>query len=237
MYVEEGPQALMAEVRGVTYYFCSDTCLQTFVAPAKELEVLKRRTVLSFVLGVPGLLITWVFTSPLPLPNNIVLFALATPVQFISGWMFYRGTWHAIKARAANMDTLIAVGTSAAWAYSAAVTFAPGVFPEGTYFEASSLIIGFILLGKLLEHTMRGRASDAVRKLLTLQPPTARVLRDGREVDVPVEEVQVGELIRVRPGEKIPTDGVIVEGATAVDEKMLTGESMPVEKRAGDEVF
>ncbi len=135
------------------------------------------------------------------------------------------------------MDTLIAVGTSAAWAYSTVVTFTPGVFPEGTYFETSSLIIGFILLGKLLEHTMRGRASDAVRKLLKLQPATARVLRENEEVEVPVEDVQVGDLIRVRPGEKIPTDGVIVEGAAAIDEKMLTGESMPVEKRAGDEVF
>ena len=236
MYVEERPEAMKAALRGATYYFCSDTCMQTFVAPAKELKALKRKTALSFALGVPALILTWAFTS-WPIPYNLVLFALSSPVQFVAGWMFYRGTWHAIKAGAANMDVLIAIGTSAAWAYSAVVTFVPGLFPEGTYFEVSSLIIGFILLGKLLEHTMRGRASDAVRKLLKLQPATALVLRDGKEVEVPVEEVQVGDFIRVKPGEKIPTDGVIVEGETAVDEKMLTGESVPVEKKVGDEVF
>lgn len=237
MHVEENQQALKATSRGTTYYFCSDTCLQTFVAPAREIKALKNRTVLSFVLGIPILFLTWVFILPPPVPHNLILFALSTPVQFIAGWMFYRGTWHSIRARAANMDTLIAVGTTAAWAYSTAVTFAPGVFPEGTYFDVSSLIIGFILLGKLLEHAMRGRASDAIRKLLNLQPTRARVLRDGQEIEIPVEEIQVGDLIRVRPGEKIPTDALIVEGHGSIDEKMLTGESIPVEKNVGDEVF
>ncbi len=235
MYVEEKRDALKAQQRGTTYYFCSDSCLQTFVAPAKELKLLKRMTLLSFVLGVPTLLLTWVFT--LPNFHNLVLFVLATPVQFVAGWMFFKGTWHALRARAANMDTLIAIGTTAAWFYSTVVTFAPGVFPEGTYFEVSSLIIGFILLGKVLEHTMRGRASDAVRKLLDLQPKKARVVREGTEIEIPVEEVQVGDLMRVKPGERIPTDGMIVDGHTTIDEKMLTGESIPVERKAGDEVF
>ena len=237
MFVEENGQALRATVRGREYYFCSDTCLQTFVAPEREVIRLRRATVLSFALGVPALVFTWLFAFPGPIPNNLVLFGLATPVQFIAGWRFYKGTYHAIRARSANMDTLIVLGTSAAWLYSTVVTFATGIFPEGTYFEASALIIGFILLGKLLEHTMRARASDSVRKLLDLQPATARVLREGKEVEVPVEQVQVGDLLVIRPGEKIPADGTVVDGHTSVDEKMITGESMPVEKGKGDVVI
>ncbi|MDG6913203.1 MAG: heavy metal translocating P-type ATPase [Nitrososphaerota archaeon] len=237
MMVEENEHALRATVRGREYFFCSDTCLTTFVAPEREVKSLERATILGFALGVPALVFTWLFTFPGPIPNDLALFALATPVQFIAGWRFYKGTWHAIRARSANMDTLIAVGTSAAWLYSTIVTFAPGIFPSGLYFDASSLIIAFILLGKLLEHVVRGKASDSVRKLLGLQPTTALVLKDGREVELPVEEVQVGDIIVVRPGEKIPTDGVVVEGRSSVDEKMITGESMPVEKSTGDEVI
>jgi len=237
MYVEETPEALRTVQRGTTFYFCCNTCLQTFVAPAKELKFISRMTVLSFALGIPILLLTWVVALPGWVPQKLLLFALATPVQFVAGWMFYRGTWHAIRARAANMDALIATGTTAAWAYSTAVIFAPGTFPEGIYFDASSLIIGFILLGKLLEHTMRERASDAVRKLLDLSPKKATVVRGGKEMEVAVEEVIPGDLVRVRPGERIPTDGVIVEGQGSVDEKMLTGESMPVDKKTGGEVY
>ena len=237
MMVEENEHALRATVRGREYFFCSDTCLQTFVAPEREVKSLERATILGFALGAPTLVFTWLFAFPGPVPNDLVLFALATPVQFIAGWRFYKGTWQAVRARSANMDTLIAVGTSAAWLYSTVVTFAPGIFPSGLYFDASSLIIAFILLGKLLEHVVRGKASDSVRKLLGLQPTTALVLRDGREVELPVEEVQVGDIIVVRPGEKIPTDGVVVEGRSSVDEKMITGESLPVEKSTGDEVI
>lgn len=241
MFVEEGPDALTAEVRGVKYYFCSDTCLQTFVAPAKEIRLLRIRTALSFVLGIPTLLITWLLASTssifVVLPKDLLLFILATPVQFGAGWMFYKGAWHSVKARSANMDTLIAVGTSAAWLYSTIVTFAPRLLPQGTYYDASALIIGFILLGKLLEHTMRGRASDSVRKLLSLKPSTARLVVDGKEIEVGVEELKVNDLFRVRPGEKVATDGVIVDGLSTMDEKMLTGESMPVEKGVGSEVF
>lgn len=237
MLVEENDQALRATVRGREYYFCTDTCLQTFLAPEKEIKSIRRATILSFALGIPALIFTWLFAFPGPIPNNLVLFVLSTPVQFVAGWRFYKDTWHAVRARSANMGTLIAVGTSAAWLYSTVVTFAPGIFPYGLYFEVSALIIAFILLGKLLEHVMRGRASDSVRKLLDLQPATARVLRDGKEIELPVEQVQVGDLIVVRPGEKIPTDGAVVDGHSSVDEKMITGESMPVEKGAGNEVI
>jgi len=116
MYVEETPDALKTIQRGTTFYFCCNTCLQTFVAPAKELKFIRRMTVLSFALGIPILLLTWIVTLSGWVPQNLLQFALATPVQFVAGWMFYRGTWHAIRAKAANMDTLIATGTTAAWA-------------------------------------------------------------------------------------------------------------------------
>ncbi|QQG48822.1 MAG: heavy metal translocating P-type ATPase [archaeon] len=237
MYVEEGPDALSSVQRGSTFYFCSDTCLQTFVAPGEELSLLKKLTILSFALGTPTLLLTWFQFLPLGSLNGLVLLALATPVQFVAGWMFYRGAWHAIRARAANMDTLTAIGTSAAWLYSAIVVLAPGLLPDGTYFDVSALIIGFILLGKVLENTMRGRASESVRRLLDLRPKTATVVSGATEKQVPVEEVVVGDLVRVKPGESIPTDGEIVDGSGSLDEKMLTGESMPVDKRQGEGVF
>lgn len=236
MYVEESPDALSAEVRGRRYYFCSEACLHAFVAPEEEFRKLKRLTVMSFALGLPIMLFMMFPIIPHTIPHDIISFALATPVQFIAGSQFYRGMMHALKARAANMDTLIAVGTSAAWGYSTIVTFFPQYFPPGTYFEVSALIIAFILLGKVLEHRVRLRASDAVRKLLEQKPTTARVIRNGEEVEIPVELVEVGDLMVVRPGEKIPTDGIIEEGTAAIDEKMITGESVPVDKSVGDPV-
>lgn len=237
MFVEERPDSLRASQRGTTFYFCSEVCLQTFVAPAKELRRLQRMTALSFVLGIPTLALTWFARLPTPIPQGIVLLVLATPVQLIAGSGFYRGAWHALRARVANMDSLVAVGTTAAWLYSCLVVLVPGAFPEGTYFDVSTLVIGFILLGKVLEHAMRRRASESVRTLLNLRPSAARVIRGGAEVEVPLEEVQVGDLVRVKPGDRVPTDGVIVEGKGAVDETMLTGESIPVDKKEGDEVF
>ncbi|MEM2910500.1 MAG: heavy metal translocating P-type ATPase [Nitrososphaerota archaeon] len=237
MFVEETEEALKATVRGRTYYFCSETCLKTFLMPEVEVRNLKRMSVLSFALGIPALILTWFLNPSLPIPNSLLLFFLATPVQFVAGWSFYKGMWHAIRAKSANMDTLIAIGTSAAWFYSTLVTFMPSVFPEGLYYEVSALIIAFVLLGRLLEHVVRRKASDAVRKLMELQPTTARVIQDGVETIVPVEKVKVGDLLLVKPGEKIPIDGVVVDGHSAVDEKVITGESIPVEKESGSEVI
>ncbi|MEM1666647.1 MAG: heavy metal translocating P-type ATPase [Nitrososphaerota archaeon] len=237
MFVEETDDALKTTVRGRTYYFCSETCLKTFLMPEVEVRNLKRMTILSFALGIPALMLTWFLSLPLPIPNSLLLFFLATPVQFVAGWSFYKGMWHAIKVKSANMDTLIAIGTSAAWLYSTLVTFIPSVFPEGLYYEVSALIIAFVLLGRLLEHVVRRKASDAVRKLMELQPTTARVLQDGTETTVPVEKVRVGDLLLVKPGEKIPVDGVVVDGHSTVDEKVITGESIPVEKEVGSEVI
>ncbi|MCS7138093.1 MAG: heavy metal translocating P-type ATPase [Candidatus Caldarchaeum sp.] len=236
MYVEESAEALRATVRGREYFFCSESCLSTFVAPEAEFRRLRMLTLMSFALGLPALALMWLPVLPSRL-NDVAMFFLTTPVQFVAGFRFYRGMAHALRARAANMDTLIAVGTTAAWGYSTLVTFLPHSFPHGTYFEVSALIIAFILLGRVLEHRVRLRASDAVRRLMELRPSTARVLRGGAEVEVPVEQVRVGDVMVVRPGEKIPTDGVIVEGHASLDEKMLTGESTPVDKAEGDEVI
>jgi Cu+-exporting ATPase len=237
MFVEEKPESLQVSLRGTTFYFCSSTCLLTFTAPARELARLKWMTVLSFALGIPILALTWFISLPQYVPQGVVLLLLATPVQLIAGGPFYRGAWHAARARVPNMDTLIAIGTTTAWGYSVLVTLLPGAFPRGTYFDVSSLIIGFILLGKLLEYSMRGRASQAVRKLLDQSPKLAVVVNGETETEVPVEEVKVGDLFRVRPGDRIPTDGEVVDGSGTLDEKMLTGESLPVDKKVGDEVF
>ncbi len=162
-------------------------------------------------------------------------FALATPVQFIVGRRFYRGAYHSLMGGGANMDVLVALGTSAAWLHSSVVTLW-GLSGHHVYFEASAVLITLILLGKVLEERAVGRTSEAIKKLMGLQAKTARVLRDGEEREVPVGEVVVDDVVMVRPGEKYPVDGIILEGATSVDESMLTGESVPVAKGEGDSV-
>jgi Cu+-exporting ATPase len=160
---------------------------------------------------------------------------LATPVQFIAGAQFYRGFWHAIKQRMGNMDTLIAIGTSAAYFYSLAATF--WLVQEPVFYEVAAMLITFVIFGKLLEARAKGRTGDAIKKLMGLAAKTARVVRGGVEADIPVEQVVAGDIVVVRPGEKIPVDGVLVDGSSSVDESMLTGESIPVEKHAGDTVI
>ena len=171
---------------------------------------------------------------------RVLLLALATPVQFWAGRRFYRGAWGALQHGQADMNTLVVMGTSAAYLYSAVATLAPGLFAAGradVYFDTSALIITLILLGRLLEARAKGRTDEALKKLAGLQARTARLVRDGEEVDVAVEDVQIGDIVVVRPGEKIPVDGRIVSGESAVDESMITGESMPATRRVGDEVI
>ncbi|MEJ2012774.1 MAG: heavy metal translocating P-type ATPase [Anaerolineales bacterium] len=163
-----------------------------------------------------------------------LMFALATPVQFYVGWQYYDGAFKALRNRSANMDVLIALGSSTAYFYSIPVML--GVIDGHVYFETSSVIITLIVLGKFLEARAKGRTSEAIKKLLNLQAKTARIIREGSEQDVPVEDVRVGDLVIVRPGEKIPVDGIVIEGRSSVDESMLTGESMPVVKSPGDQV-
>ncbi len=163
-----------------------------------------------------------------------IMLALATPVQFYAGAQYYRGFWNALKQRAGNMDTLIAIGTSAAYLYSVVATFwLPG---QPVFYETSALLITFVLFGKMLEARAKSRTGDAVRELAGLAAKSARVMRNGVEVEVPAEHVVAGDLVMVRPGERIPVDGIIIDGASAVDESMLTGESIPVEKGPGDTV-
>ncbi|HHY46493.1 MAG TPA: copper-translocating P-type ATPase [Firmicutes bacterium] len=204
----------------------------------REVKVLRFLFASAAILSLPLVAFMFgdVFGLPVPgfLRNKLFQFALATPVQFIIGYQFYRGSYHALKARSANMDVLIAMGTSAAYFYSVAATF----FIEGdTYYETSSVIITLIILGRLLEATAKGRTSEAIKKLMGLQAKTARVIRDGRELEIPVGDVEIGDLILVRPGEKIPTDGIVKEGHSSVDESMITGESIPVDKGPGDTVI
>src|SRR3990172_1869805 len=231
------------------YYFCSTTCQLTFVRPEQELKRLKRDVAISLAFALPLVAIAmvipiladplgWTFPKEQWYDDLIAYggFLLATPVQFAVGWRFYRGTWDSVRNRMANMDVLIALGTTAAWGYSTIVTFLPGAFPDRlTYFEASAFIIALILLGNYMQELAKGRAGDALRKLMDLQPRTATVVRDGGEARVPVEQVQVDDVLLVRPGERIPVDGVVVEGTSCVDESMLTGESIPAGKGPGGE--
>ena len=167
---------------------------------------------------------------------NWLFLALATPVQFYTGWDYYVGSYHALRNRTANMDVLVAMGSTVAYLYSLVVLFFPAA-GQHVYFETSAVIITLIKLGKLLEARAKGQTGEAIRRLIGLRPKTARVVRDGAEVDVPIENVRVGDRVVVRPGERIPVDGVVVEGHSAVDESMLTGEPLPVDKGTGDEVI
>lgn len=198
--------------------------------------------VIAFLTLAAGVsLITWAPIPQLPwFTWGYWLFILTTPVQFIGGWSFYKGAFKALKGGTTNMDVLISMGTLTAYLFSVVVLFFPGLLPvpkTDVYFEVSAVIIAFVLLGKFMEDYMKASTSAAVRKLMDLRPSIARVIRDGKEVDIPVENVMVGETLVVRPGDKIPTDGVVVAGDSSVDEKLVTGESMPVEKRPGDEVI
>jgi Cu+-exporting ATPase len=166
---------------------------------------------------------------------NWLLLALATPVQFYVGWQYYVGAYKSLRNGSANMDVLIAMGSSVAYLYSLPVTF--GWLEGHVYFETAAVIITLIRLGKYLEARAKGRTSEAIKKLMGLRAKTARIARDGQELEIPVDEVQVGDIVLVRPGEKIPVDGVVIEGRSAVDESMLTGESLPVEKKSGDPVI
>lgn len=164
-----------------------------------------------------------------------IMFALATPVQFYVGWQFYVGAYKSLRNGSANMDVLVAMGTSAAYFYSLPIVF--GLISGHVYFETAAVIITLIKLGKFLEARAKGRTSEAIKKLMGLRARTARIMRGGQEMEVPVEEVRTGDIVTVRPGEKIPVDGVVLEGRTSVDESMLTGESMPVEKGPGDPII
>ncbi len=247
-------QGLIAAVKAAGY--------GAIVADEKDREAEKKRRLkeiatyrwkfwTGLVLSLPMLyFMALMFLPTLPLAEQLmpwmgaVSFLLATPVQFWLGYGFYRGMWSSLKMGTFNMDSLIAIGTSTAYFYSL-YNFLSHLVTEGTvigemhdlYFEVSSLLITFVLLGKWLEAQAKGATSEAIQKLMGLQAKTARVLRNGEARDVPIEEVRSGDIILVRPGEKVPVDGIVMKGLTSIDESMLTGESIPVEKKEGDRVF
>ncbi len=254
MFVEERPDSIRHTVDGKEYFFCSNQCSNEFIEPEKELKKLKIHVAVSIALTIPIIFLSLPHMFPgqfgnlLPMElmhiSSYIMLALATPVQFWVGWRFYRGLWDGIKAKASNMDTLIAIGTSAAYLYSATVTLVPNFFPfKSVYFETAAVIITLILVGRLLETKTKEKASSAVRKLLDLQPRMAKVLRpvegteEFEEVEIPVEQIQEGDILVIRPGERIPTDGVIIEGSSSIDESAITGESIPVDKSKGEEVI
>jgi P-type Cu+ transporter len=252
MFVEERPSTIQYCKDGRIYYFCSTQCLNEFTQPEKELRKLKIYVAISIALTIPIVILSLphmfpaqfghIFPMEIMNYTNYVMLALATPLQFWIGWRFYRGLWDGIKAKASNMDTLIAIGTTAAYLYSAVVTIVPGYFPfESVYFETAAIIITLILIGRLLETRTKEKASDAVRKLLDLQPKMAKVIRrEGNaevELEIPIEQVQEGDIMVIRPGERIPTDGIVVDGLSSVDESAVTGESIPVDKKKNDQVI
>jgi Cu+-exporting ATPase len=241
---------------GRVHYFCSEECVRKFESPEEELKSMKRRVTIAlsgvlflaalrviamFTLAAGVSIVTWVPIAELPYFTwGVWLFLITTPVQFIGGWTFYKGAYNALRSKSLNMDFLIAMGTLVAYTYSLFVVFFPGVLPvkeTDVYFEVSAVIIAFVLLGKFMEDWIKKRTSAAVRRLLDLRPKTARVVRNGVETEIPAEEIMAGDVVIVRPGEKFPADGIVIDGLSAVDESMVTGESIPVQKRKGDEVI
>ncbi len=297
MFVKENENSIHYTKDKITYYFCSTQCLNEFLEPEKELKKLRIHVVISLVLTIPIIILSLphmipqlgehFFPKEMMGYTNYIIMALATPIQFWIGLRFYRGFWDGVKAKASNMDTLIAIGTSAAYIYSAIVTLIPSYFPfTSVYFDTAAIIITLILVGRMLETKTKEKASAAVRKLLDLKPRTARVIRpiikersrnglkssdnDGKssssnnyesnnnvsnanfktelnlksklsqqfeEIEIPIEQIQEGDVMVVKPGERIPTDGLIIDGNSSLDESAITGESIPVDKTKGDEVI
>src|SRR2546422_788177 len=248
------PAAIQETIRslGYTPVLPAAPAAQAIVSPESREDrkqvayrALKRRFWVAAALSVPVMLLGMSEHLGLPVSQETSFWLqllLTTPVQFWAGWQFYKGAWAVARHGTTDMNTLIALGTSAAYGYSVAATVAPGVFTAGgaipqVYFDSSAAIITLILLGRVLEAQAKGRTSEALTRLIGLQAKQARVIRDGRELDIPVEEVKVGDIVIVRPGEKVPVDGVILEGTSSLDESMLTGESVPVDKSPGDQVI
>ncbi len=210
------------------------------LARQHEIDQQRRLLIVGLVFTVPLFVLAMIRDLLMPVWGeetwvNWLMFLLATPVQFYVGWQYYVGAFKSLRNRSANMDVLISMGSSVAYVYSIFVTL--GILPGHVYFETSAVIITLIKLGKFLEAKAKGRTSEAIKKMMGLRAKTAHVIRDGDELEVSVDDVKIGDVVLVRPGEKVPVDGVVIEGHSSVDESMLTGESMPVEKKVGDPVI
>ena len=234
MHVEEQNTSIVVEREGKKYYFCSANCKLQFERPEKELRNLRIALVVSWPLTIVVAVLTYVLHLGF---GNYIMLVLASIVQFYAGQRFYAGILDAIKNRSANMDTLIAIGTSAAWAYSTVVILFPSIFPTGgIYFDTSTIIISLILTGTYMQRLAESRASTAVSALIALQPKIVHRIEGDKVADTAIEQVKEGDILLVKPGEKIPTDSIVLEGESSVDESMITGESMPLTKRVGDKV-
>jgi Cu+-exporting ATPase len=216
----------------------AETLEDVTTASRREIKNIRDRFIVAAILAAAIMTLMW---TPSFAGKPYLLWALATPVQFWAGWRFYRGTWGALRHGTADMNTLIAVGTSAAYFYSLVAVISPGLFAAGgavhLYFDTSAMIVTLILLGRFLEARAKGQTSAAIKNLIGLQPKTALVIRDGQEIEIPIEDVQIGDPILVRPGQRVPVDGIIRQGYSSVDQSMITGESLPVEKTVGDGVI
>ncbi|MEM2051244.1 MAG: heavy metal translocating P-type ATPase, partial [Thermoproteota archaeon] len=247
--IVDADSAIKRRIGDRTYYFCSEECAKVYEQPELELKAMKRRVALALtgvisvaalrVLAMFGLIAAMMAFRVAGLSAwDLALFVISTPVVWVAGWNILYGAYRALRDRYVNMDVLIASGVLAGWGYGAVSTFLPWLGSEGFgYMETAIGILAFILLGKFIEENVRRKSAANIRRLLELQPTLARVLRDGQEVEVPVDDVQVGDVIVVKPGERIPVDGVIIAGHSLVDEKIITGESIPVEKGVGSEVI
>ncbi len=236
MYVDEGNCTITSTRSGRTFYFCSEGCKRQFEQPLLESDKLRHELVLSWVLTVLILIITYMVHFYL---YQFVLFILSSTIQFFPGLRFYKGTLDAIKNRSGNMDTLISIGTSSAWLFSSIEVFFPKFFPvHNFYFDTSSVIISLVLTGSYLEYLMKRRASSSVSKLIDLQPKIAHLVVDKLVTkDVNIEDIGIGDILLVKPGENVPTDGIIIEGSSSLDESLITGESLPLDKKSGDKVI
>jgi len=247
--VVDADESIRKKIGDRTYYFCSETCARTYEQPEQELKAMKRRVALALlgVVSVAALRFIAMFGLAVAIMTfrivgisawDLAFFILSTPIVWIAGWSIHHGAYNALRNRSINMDVLITTGVLAGWGYGAVNAFFPWLGSEGFgYMEIAIAILAFVLLGKFIEETIRRKSAAAIRKLLELQPTIARVLKDGQEFEVSIDDVQVGDVLVVRPGEKIPTDGKVVAGYSSVDEKIITGESIPVEKKVGGEVI
>jgi len=254
--VVDANTAIKRKIGDRTYYFCSESCARTYEQPEQELKSLRRRVTVTLlgVLSVAALRLIGIFAiaglfealmafrlAGIVTPWNLAFFIISTPIVWLAGWGIHHGAYQSLRNRAINMDVLISTGVIAGWIYGAISAFLPGLEArpgEGSeYMQIAVAILAFVLFGKYIEETIRRRSAAAIRRLLELQPTIARVVKDGQEVEVSIDDVQVGDVFVVKPGEKIPTDGIVVGGYSSVDEKIITGESIPVEKNVGNEVI
>ena len=242
--------ALKAKLGDRTYYFCSQSCVDVYTQPEQELKAMRRRVALTLVAAIAagGLKIATTFGLAAAITSlevlgtlsaySLVIFIVSIPIIWWAGFSIIKGAYFSLRNRKVNMDVLVTIGVLAGWFYGALNAFFPTIVTEGAgYLEVAIAILAFVLLGKFIEESIRRKSAASIRKLLELKPTTATVIRDGQEVEVSAEELQTDDIIIVKPGEKIPTDGIVIEGYSSVDEKLLTGESIPVEKNVGSKVI